>query len=110
MSIGGHVSREMLDHYSHIRLEAKRRALEGPETPVPEPEETYPVGIPPVPEPSMEDVIEVPPADLFEEPRQQEAVLPTGEKPKRRRTMRASSSVPTRRTPARKPRTTKKTT
>src|SRR5262249_23005156 len=28
MSIAGHVSREMLDHYSHVRLEAKRRAVE----------------------------------------------------------------------------------
>jgi integrase len=32
MSIAGHVSREMLDHYSHIRLEAKRKALESLET------------------------------------------------------------------------------
>lgn len=29
MSIAGHVSRKMLEHYSHIRLEAKRQALEG---------------------------------------------------------------------------------
>ena len=36
MSIAGHVSREMLDHYSHIRLAAKRRALEALETPVPD--------------------------------------------------------------------------
>ncbi len=28
MSIAGHVSREMLEHYSHIRLEAKRDALD----------------------------------------------------------------------------------
>src|SRR5881396_3670198 len=28
MSIAGHVSREMLNHYSHIRLEAKRQALD----------------------------------------------------------------------------------
>lgn len=27
MSIAGHVSRQMLEHYSHVRLEAKRRAL-----------------------------------------------------------------------------------
>jgi hypothetical protein len=27
MAIAGHVSREMLNHYSHIRLEAKRQAL-----------------------------------------------------------------------------------
>jgi len=29
MSIARHVSREMLNHYSHIRLEAKRQALAG---------------------------------------------------------------------------------
>ena len=28
MAIAGHISREMLSHYSHIRTEAKRRALE----------------------------------------------------------------------------------
>jgi integrase len=28
MSIAGHVSRQMLDHYSHIRMDAKRKALE----------------------------------------------------------------------------------
>ena len=28
MSIAGHVSRRMLEHYSHIRQEAKRRAVE----------------------------------------------------------------------------------
>ena len=33
MSIAGHVSRRMLDLYSHIRLQAKRKALEGLETP-----------------------------------------------------------------------------
>ena len=38
MSIAGHVSREMLDHYSHIRLMAKRKALEALETPMPVPE------------------------------------------------------------------------
>jgi integrase len=38
MSIAGHVSREMLYHYSHIRLMAKRKALEALETPLPEPE------------------------------------------------------------------------
>jgi integrase len=32
MSIAGHVSQDMLNHYSHIRLEAKRRALEILET------------------------------------------------------------------------------
>jgi hypothetical protein len=29
MSIAGHVSRAMLSHYSHVRMEAKRRALDG---------------------------------------------------------------------------------
>ncbi len=29
MSIAGHVSRAMLTRYSHVRMEAKRRALEG---------------------------------------------------------------------------------
>jgi integrase len=29
MAIAGHVSKTMLDHYSHIRLEAKRTALDG---------------------------------------------------------------------------------
>ena len=29
MSIAGHLSRKMLEHYSHIRLQAKRRALDG---------------------------------------------------------------------------------
>jgi len=28
MSIAGHVSRAMLSRYSHVRLEAKRRALD----------------------------------------------------------------------------------
>jgi hypothetical protein len=28
MDIAGHVSRQMLKHYSHIRMEAKRNALE----------------------------------------------------------------------------------
>jgi integrase len=28
MAIAGHLSRRMLEHYSHIRLEAKRKALE----------------------------------------------------------------------------------
>jgi len=37
MSIAGHVSREMLNHYSHIRLTAKRRSLEALESPLPEP-------------------------------------------------------------------------
>ncbi len=34
MSLAGHVSREMLSHYSHIRLQAKRRAVEALETPL----------------------------------------------------------------------------
>ena len=29
MSIAGHVSRKMLEHYSHVRMDAKRKALEG---------------------------------------------------------------------------------
>ena len=29
MSIAGHVSRAMLSRYSHVRMEAKRRALGG---------------------------------------------------------------------------------
>jgi hypothetical protein len=36
LPIAGHVSREMLDYYFHIRLAAKRRALEALETPIPE--------------------------------------------------------------------------
>lgn len=28
MAIAGHVSREMLEHYSHIRQQVKRRAVE----------------------------------------------------------------------------------
>jgi len=28
MAIAGHVSRQMLEHYSHVRLEAKRRAVD----------------------------------------------------------------------------------
>jgi len=32
MGIAGHVSRDMLQHYSHIRLEAKRKALDSLET------------------------------------------------------------------------------
>jgi hypothetical protein len=27
LSIAGHVSRKMLEHYSHIRMEAKREAI-----------------------------------------------------------------------------------
>lgn len=34
MAIAGHVSRRMLEHYSHIRLEAKRAAVEAISTPV----------------------------------------------------------------------------
>ncbi len=33
MPIAGHISRRMLEHYSHIRMETKRRALEALETP-----------------------------------------------------------------------------
>jgi hypothetical protein len=36
MEVAGHVSREMLAHYSHMRLNAKRVALKMLETPLPE--------------------------------------------------------------------------
>ena len=36
MSIAGHVSRQMLEHYSHIRLAAKRAALDSIATPLPD--------------------------------------------------------------------------
>ena len=42
MSIAGHVSREMLEHYSHIRMQAKReavKALESLSTTLPGPPE-----------------------------------------------------------------------
>jgi integrase len=29
-SISGHLSRRMLEHYSHIRIDAKRQALDAP--------------------------------------------------------------------------------
>ena len=29
LSIAGHVSRKMMEHYSHIRTEAKRKAVDG---------------------------------------------------------------------------------
>jgi hypothetical protein len=34
MSIAGHLSRKMLEHYSHIRMAAKRAALDGIVKPV----------------------------------------------------------------------------
>ena len=34
-SIAGHVSQKMLEHYSHIRKEARRRALDSIATPMP---------------------------------------------------------------------------
>ncbi len=34
MAIAGHLSRRMLEHYSHIRMEAKRAALDAIATPV----------------------------------------------------------------------------
>jgi integrase len=37
MSIAGHVSRQMLEHYSHIRIAAKRAALDAISTRLPEP-------------------------------------------------------------------------
>jgi hypothetical protein len=36
MAIAGHVSRAMLEKYSHIRMAAKRAALEAISTPLPE--------------------------------------------------------------------------
>jgi hypothetical protein len=36
MSIAGHVSRAMLEHYSHIRMAAKRAALDSISTRTPE--------------------------------------------------------------------------
>ena len=36
MSIAGHVSRQMLEHYSHIRIAAKRAALDAISTRLPE--------------------------------------------------------------------------
>ena len=35
MAIAGHVSQQMLEHYSHIRLAAKRTALDSISTPLP---------------------------------------------------------------------------
>jgi hypothetical protein len=32
MAIAGHVSRQMLEHYSHVRLELKRKALKALQT------------------------------------------------------------------------------
>lgn len=37
MAIAGHVSRQMLEPYSHIRLAAKRAALDAISTRLPEP-------------------------------------------------------------------------
>jgi hypothetical protein len=34
MAISGHVSRRMIEHYSHIRMEAKRTALDAIAKPV----------------------------------------------------------------------------
>jgi hypothetical protein len=36
MKFAGHVSREMLAHYSHMRLNVKREALKMLETPIPQ--------------------------------------------------------------------------
>jgi integrase len=38
MAIAGHVSRKMIEHYSHIRMEAKRAALDAIAKPVSEPD------------------------------------------------------------------------
>ena len=37
MAIAGHVSRRMIEHYSHIRMEAKRAAVDAIAKPVSEP-------------------------------------------------------------------------
>lgn len=44
MAIAGHVSRKMLEHYSHIRLEAKRAALDAIATPGPTPRRRFSAG------------------------------------------------------------------
>ena len=49
MAIAGHVSRRMLQHYAHIRTEAKRKALEAIATP--------PAPIPPVDTPTESPVV-----------------------------------------------------
>ena len=38
VSITGHLSRRMLEHYSHVHLEAKRQALEALDAPRAEPD------------------------------------------------------------------------
>jgi hypothetical protein len=38
MSIAGHLSRKMLEHYSHIRMQAKRTALDAIAKPASEPD------------------------------------------------------------------------
>ncbi len=42
MAIAGHVDRKMLEHYSHVRMEAKRRALEALPRTAPTPENGHP--------------------------------------------------------------------
>ena len=49
MSIAGHISRRMLEHYSHIRMETKRRALEALE--IPAGGNSAPAPVPPSPNP-----------------------------------------------------------
>ncbi len=39
MAIAGHVSRQMLEHYSHVRMAAKRAALDSISTPLPDEQE-----------------------------------------------------------------------
>jgi hypothetical protein len=46
MDIAGHVSKQMLKHYSHIRMEAKRRALESIVTRRPVEESSQETGLP----------------------------------------------------------------
>jgi hypothetical protein len=55
MDIAGHVSRQMLSRYSHIRMEAKRKALESivskpePVNQAPQSQEERPVNAQPQP-------------------------------------------------------------
>ena len=49
MAIAGHVSKKMLEHYSHIRTEAKRQALDAISTPTAPPAKPEGTGLPKVP-------------------------------------------------------------
>ena len=45
MAIAGHVSREMLEHYSHIRMQAKREAVKSLENAAFKPEPRQPLTV-----------------------------------------------------------------